>query len=82
MLHLKSYVGHIRNHKALCCELGLSPDMTREEREREIILAAYKKWGNEMGLHLHGMFSFAIYDDEADLLFCLRDPFGTKPFYY
>ena len=82
MLHLKSYVGHIRNHKALCCELGLSPDMTREEREREIILAAYKKWGNEMGLHLHGMFSFAIYDDEAELLFCLRDPFGTKPFYY
>ena len=28
------------------------------------------------------MFAFALYDTEADELFCVRDHFGTKPFYY
>ena len=82
MLHLKTYTGHIRNHKELAALLGIEPNLPRKEREEKIILAAYEKWGGEMGLHLHGMFSFAIFDDESDTLFCLRDPFGTKPFYY
>lgn len=81
MLHLKHYSGHIRNHKALCEELNI-PTLNREKREEAIILAAYRKWGCEMALHIYGMFAFAIYDDESDILFCLRDPFGTKPFYY
>ena len=82
MLHLKTYSGHIRNHKALCNELNIDSSLNRNEREEAIILAAYKKWGGEMGLHIHGMFALAIYDDTLDCLFCLRDPFGTKPFYY
>lgn len=82
MLYLKTYSGHIRNHKALCNELNIDSSLNRNEREEAIILAAYKKWGGEMGLHIHGMFALAIYDDTLDSLFCLRDPFGTKPFYY
>lgn len=31
---------------------------------------------------MHGMFAFALWDEEAQKLFCLRDQFGTKPFYY
>ena len=31
---------------------------------------------------MHGMFAFALWDEENNQLFCLRDPFGTKPFYY
>lgn len=82
MLYLKHYSGHIRNHKALCNELNITSFNSREEREEAIILAAFKKWGNQMGLHIHGMFAFAIYNDADDSLFCMRDPFGTKPFYY
>ncbi len=82
MLHLQHYSGHIRNWKALCEELKLDGTLPREAREESIILAAYEKWGGEMGLHIHGMFSFAIFDDRNDRLFLLRDPFGTKPFYY
>lgn len=82
MLQLKNYSGHIRNWKELCQKLNIDMTLSREEREKEIILSAYKEWGGEMALHLHGMFAFAIYDDENDRLFCLRDPFGTKPFYY
>ena len=82
MLHLKSYSGHIRNWKELCKKLNIDMTLSREEREKEIILSAYKEWGGEMALHIHGMFAFAILDDETNRLFCLRDPFGTKPFYY
>ena len=31
---------------------------------------------------MHGMYAFALWDEEEQTLFCLRDPFGTKPFYY
>ena len=31
---------------------------------------------------MYGMFAFALWDDEEKKLFCLRDQFGTKPFYY
>ncbi|MBR6503296.1 MAG: asparagine synthase (glutamine-hydrolyzing) [Clostridia bacterium] len=82
MIELKKYSGHIRNHKALCEELGIDTDLPRAEKESKIIIAAYKKWGGDMANHIYGMFSFALYDSDNDTLFCLRDQFGTKPFYY
>ena len=82
MIELKVYSGHIRNWKALCEELQIDLTLSREKREEEIIKKAYLKWGKEMGVRIYGMFSFALYDTENEQLFCLRDPFGTKPFYY
>lgn len=82
MIEIKEYRGHIRNHSALCKELGVSTDLSREEREAEILIRAYEKWGNNIGEHLYGMFAFALYDTKNEKLFCLRDHFGTKPFYY
>lgn len=82
MALLKTYSGHIRNWKELCNTLQIDASLPRREREEQIILAAYKKWGGDMGLRLHGMFSFAVWDEEKHTLFCLRDPFGAKPFYY
>jgi len=79
---LKVYRGHIRNHAALCKELAVDNALSREEREERILIEGYKKWGYDIGNHLHGMFSFAIFDEEKQELFCLRDQFGTKPFYY
>lgn len=82
MIELKKYIGHIRNHKSLCSELNINPELPRNEKEQEIIIAAYKKWGGDMANHIYGMFSFALYETETDTLFCMRDQFGTKPFYY
>ena len=82
MITVKEYIGHIRNWKSLCDELGIKTDLSRDDREKQIIVKAYEKWAGEMANHIHGMFAFALYNDETEELFCLRDQFGTKPFYY
>lgn len=82
MIKVQEYRGHIRNWDALCERLGIAIDLPREEREETILIKAYETWGYEMADHMHGMFAFALWDDSEKKLFCLRDQFGTKPFYY
>ena len=82
MIKVKEYRGHIRNWEELCERLDIPLDLTREEREEQILVKAYETWGNEMADHMHGMFAFALWDESEEKLFCLRDQFGTKPFYY
>jgi asparagine synthase (glutamine-hydrolysing) len=50
--------------------------------DASLILHAYGAWGPECVEHLRGDFSFAIWDSTAKTLFCARDHFGIKPFYY
>lgn len=82
MIKIKEYSGHIRNWEALCKELGIDASLSREDREQAILVKAYETWGCDMASHMHGMFAFALWDEEEKKLFCLRDQFGTKPFYY
>lgn len=48
----------------------------------ELILHAYEAWGEDCVEHLIGDFSFAIWDGRLQRLFCARDHFGVKPFFY
>ena len=48
----------------------------------ELILHAYAAWGTPCIDHLRGDFSFALWDATHQQLFCVRDHFGIKPFYY
>lgn len=82
MIEVREYRGHIRNWETLCEKLGIPKSLSREEREPIILVKAYEAWGYDMANHMHGMFAFALWDEEEKKLFCLRDPFGTKPFYY
>ena len=82
MVQVKEYRGHIRNWEALCDELDIDKSLSREEREKEILIKAYEKWDKNMADHMHGMFAFALWNEAEQKLFCLRDHFGTKPFYY
>lgn len=50
--------------------------------DTEVILAMYQKKGKDLLHELPGMFAFAIWDDTKQELFCARDRFGEKPFYY
>lgn len=82
MIKIQEYTGHIRNWEALCEELGIDKTLSREAREEAILVKAYETWGGDMANHMHGMFAFALWNEEEQKLFCLRDQFGTKPFYY
>ena len=82
MIQVEEYRGHIRNWKALCEELDISTGLPRTEREQVILAKGYQAWGTALPDHLYGMFSFALWDDEEACLYCARDHFGTKPFYY
>jgi asparagine synthase (glutamine-hydrolysing) len=48
----------------------------------ELILHAYHVWGEDCVDHLLGDFAFAIWDGRQGTLFCARDHFGVKPFFY
>jgi asparagine synthase (glutamine-hydrolysing) len=48
----------------------------------QLILHAYAAWGEACVQHLRGDFAFAIWDARRKTLFCARDHFGVKPFYY
>jgi asparagine synthase (glutamine-hydrolysing) len=50
--------------------------------DSELILQAYAAWGEECVRHLRGDFAFAIWDARWKTLFCARDHFGVKPFYF
>ncbi len=50
--------------------------------DTEVIVKAYKEYGQNCVQRLDGMFAFAIWDERAKTLFVARDRFGKKPFYY
>ena len=66
MITICDYRGHIRNWRELCKELGIDTGLSKSEREKEIILKAFEKWGRGMADHFYGMFAFALYDDTND----------------
>ncbi len=54
----------------------------RGSSDTEVILAMYQRKQEKLIHDLPGMFAFAIWDNEKQQLFCARDRFGEKPFYY
>jgi asparagine synthase (glutamine-hydrolysing) len=63
-------------------KLDLSASSGQSLPDSELILQAYAKWGSQCLAHLRGDFSFAVWDAPNKQLFCARDQFGIKPFYY
>ncbi len=61
---------------------GAGFDGLKDAPDVDLILRAYVAWGEDCLMHLIGDFSFAIWDAPRRRLFCARDHFGVKPFYY
>ena len=72
----------IDNRDELINSLELHQTPVEKITDSEIILAAYQKWGEACPDKLLGDFAFAIWDCIEQKLFCARDHFGVKPFYY
>ncbi|HEX8747021.1 MAG TPA: asparagine synthase (glutamine-hydrolyzing) [Pyrinomonadaceae bacterium] len=75
-----TYNGEIYNYIELREEIGREQFVTTSDTE--VALRAYRKWGADSVNHLRGMFAFALWDEAEQTLFCARDRFGIKPFYY
>jgi len=76
------YNGEIFNHAALRPELQKLGCEYRTKSDTETILHAYRQYGPGCVERFRGMFSFALWDKDAQVLFCARDRLGIKPFYY
>lgn len=86
MSYLEKYViifnGEIYNYIELKEELLQHGYQFSSHTDTEVLLAAYDHWGTNCLHQFNGMFSFALLDKEKNTLFCARDRFGIKPFYY
>jgi asparagine synthase (glutamine-hydrolysing) len=74
--------GEIYNYLLLRNELQALGHVFATSGDTEVLLAAYTEWGPACVRRFNGMWSFAIYDRATKRLFCSRDRFGKKPFYY
>ncbi len=72
----------IDNREELLQELSCTNRPSDLISDSELILCAYDKWGKDCVTHLTGDFAFAIWDARDQTLFCARDHFGVKPFFY
>ncbi len=80
--YVVTFNGEIYNYVELRDELEALGHRFRTRSDTEVLLVAYKQWGEEAVRRFNGMWAFAIYDRRRDLLFCSRDRFGVKPFSY
>lgn len=76
------YNGEIFNYRELRQELKARGYHFKTESDTEVIINAYKEWGENSLNKLNGMFAFGIIDRRQRRLLAARDRLGVKPFYY
>jgi asparagine synthase (glutamine-hydrolysing) len=75
------YNGEIYNYIELRKELEYKYKF-RTNTDTEVIINAFREWGQDCLNHFNGMFAFAFYDIIKKQIFIARDRFGIKPLYY
>ena len=76
------YNGEIYNFRQVRDELSRRGHQFQSRTDTEVVLRAFREWGDSCLERLRGMFAFAIYDSKADTVTLVRDRFGKKPLYY
>ncbi|MBS1634826.1 MAG: asparagine synthase (glutamine-hydrolyzing) [Bacteroidetes bacterium] len=77
-----TFNGEIYNYLELKSFLQQKGYSFRSESDTEVLLALYDLKREQALQDLDGMFAFAIWDSREQTLFCARDRFGEKPFFY
>ena len=77
-----TFNGEIYNFKEIKEDLIKKGHIFKTNADTEVILHGYEEYKEKILDKLRGMFAFAIWDKKNQILFCARDHFGQKPFYY
>ncbi|MEE9372621.1 MAG: asparagine synthase (glutamine-hydrolyzing) [Saprospiraceae bacterium] len=80
--HILTYNGEIYNYLEIKKDLKSKGYKFKTNSDTEVIIAAYDFWGEKCVTRFIGMWAFVIWDANRRILFCSRDRFGIKPFYY
>lgn len=76
------YNGELYNTDPLRRELEKLGHTFTTRTDTEVVLEAWRQYGERMGDYLEGIYAFAVWDEGKRKLFCCRDRFGVKPFFY
>jgi asparagine synthase (glutamine-hydrolysing) len=76
-----SFNGEIYNFKDVRRDLESRGHSFHTASDTEVILAAYREWGEDFIQRLVGMFALSLYDDEKRVLYLARDRAGEKPLF-
>lgn len=77
-----TFNGEIYNYAELKEQLIALGGQFQTSSDTEVILEGYRIWGPDCLARFDGMFAFALWDNQQRRLFCARDRFGKKPFFY
>ena len=77
-----TFNGEIYNFPSLREELIARGHRFQTNSDSEVLVHGYEEYGKELPKKLRGMFAFVLWDSKTQTLFCARDIFGIKPFYY
>ncbi len=77
-----TFNGEIYNYIELRETLKNQGMIFHSDSDTEVILASYHLYKEKCLEKFDGMFAFAIWDNEEQKLFCARDRFGEKPFFF
>ena len=77
-----TFNGEIYNYLQLREELKKKGHCFKTKGDTETLVHLYEEYGREMVHHLQGMFAFAIWDKQKQMLLVVRDRMGIKPLYY
>lgn len=76
-----AFNGEIYNYPELRAELSASGSHFATASDTEVILEAWRRWGEDSLQRFRGMFAFALHDSANQEVILARDPFGKKPLY-
>ena len=80
-LHLV-FNGEIYNYNELREELLTLGHQFQTHSDTEVILHAWRQWGEKSIHRWRGMFAIALWDEKSNTFTCIRDRAGVKPFFY
>ena len=74
--------GEIYNYRELRNTLVKLGCEFKTDTDTEVLLQCWNHWGADTLSLIQGMYAFVVFDKSQKRIFCYRDPFGIKPFYY